>query len=895
MKASEPGLNGGSPSEEKKSYKIHFFTLALITSISLIWSVYNETVTRRPWKDYQKEFFRLETAKLEKELEEAKNAIPADEFKEIDGKLRKLREEFNKKEKSNEYKNAIKELDKKEIKLLEISQGLQFAKSLTEEAYFLYQQAFDKGGNYQAKKAKWEKLFAETEKWGPVVKKATAERDEIRKKVDSFKGEIPEFEEKLEKYKENIAKIEKKLDILSKKIPEINQIVIQDFSRNNFDEPILKADRCLSCHLGTDRKGFEGFKEPYRTHVNYEIFIEKHPVEKFGCTSCHDGQESGLAFYDAGHAPKDKKQETEWKKKYDWHPISHWEKPMLAGDFIQSSCRRCHALEEDIQGAPVLSEGINLFREKIGCVNCHLVKGYEDVNKIGPSLKNIASKVNPSWIFQWVKNPKWYHAKTRMPNFLLSDQETASVAAYLLNLPKDETWRVYKLRDGVLGNSALIAKGKELVRDIGCNGCHSVGITEIYQNNSRDIAPILTNIGNKTTPEFILNWILNPKRYNSKTLMPNLRLTANEAEAIVAYLYSLRDSNFKKIEDIEQKIANKTEAEKGLKIISDYGCYGCHEIPGTEKLGRVGAELSNFGNKELYELAFGYAKQVERSWLGYALTKIKTPRIFETEVVVQRMPDFKLNDEEAHALAVLLKGFRDEKIPKEFTREVSANYTDIQKGRKIVKKYNCIGCHEVEEKWDGANIQVALREKYSNDEINVKSYSPPRIVGEGTKVQSEWLFRFIHEPVPIRPWLSVRMPTFNFREAQANSIVRYFQSMSREEVFYHYLEEKEFTAQEKAEMKSLIDTLQCLKCHQFGKGGAGISAAELAPDLSLANGRLKPKWIIDWLTNPQPLMPGTRMPNFFYDIDEDGEKSELLPEPEKKMELLRNYLFSLKQ
>lgn len=885
-------------SEEKKSYRMHFFTLALILSLSLIWAVYNETVSRRPWKDYQEDFFRLETAKLKKELEEAKKVIPADEFKEIEGKLKKLMEEFNKKEKSNEYKNAVKELDKKEIKLLEISQNLQFAKSLTEEAYYQYQHTFDTGGNYQVKKAKWEKLFAEAKKWEPVVEKATAERNEVKKKVDSFKGEIPELEEKLEKYRDNIAKVEKKLEILSKKFPEISQTVIYDFVRNNFGEPILKADRCLSCHMATDRKGFDDFKEPYKTHTNYDIFIGKHPVEKFGCTSCHDGQGSGLTFYDAGHSSRDKKQGKEWEKKYGWHPISHWEKPMLAGDFIQSSCRRCHALEEDIKGAPVLSEGINLFREKIGCVNCHLVKGYEDVNKIGPSLKNVASKVNPSWAFQWVKNPKSYHQKTRMPNFLLSDQEATSIAAYLMNLPKDEGWKIYKLRDGVLGNNAMIAKGKELVRDIGCNGCHSVGETEIYQNKSRDIAPILTNIGNKTTPEWILNWVLNPKKYNPKTLMPNLRLTTEQAEAIVAYLYSLRDPKFEKVKGINEKIADKAEADKGFKVISDYGCYGCHEIPGTEKLGRVGAELSNFGNKELYEIAFGYTKNIERSWFGYASAKLKTPRVFETEVVVQRMPDFKLTDDEIHALTVLLKSYRDERIPKEFTKEVSVNYVDIQKGRKIVKKYNCIGCHEVEDGWEGENIHVALREKYNNDEINVKSYSPPRIVGEGAKVQSEWLFKFIHEPAPIRPWLSVRMPTFNFTEEQVNSVIRYFQSMSKEDVFYHYMEEKKFAPQETAEMKTLITTLQCLKCHQFGKGGSAaggaVSAAELAPDLTLAKKRLKPKWVINWLTNPQPLMPGTRMPNFFYDVDEEGEKSELLPEPEKKIDLLRNYLFSLK-
>ncbi|KKR31822.1 MAG: putative octahem cytochrome c [Candidatus Gottesmanbacteria bacterium GW2011_GWC2_39_8] len=880
-------------SSEKKSYGIYFFTLSILMGISFVWSVYDESVSRRPWKEYQKEFLKLEFNKLKKELEEARKDVTSPETKEIEDKLKKLRKQYQEKGETPEYRNALRELDKKETRLFEVSQELQFAKSLAEEAYYQYQHAFDTGGDYKTKKNEWEKLYAAAKKLEPEIEKAKKKRDEVKKKVENYRGEITELEEKLEKYKESILKIENKLEILSKKIPEINQVVINDFDRNNFEEPVLKVDRCQSCHMGIDRKGFENFKEPFKTHSNFEIFIAKHPVEKFGCTSCHDGQESGLTFYDAAHTPKSKEQKAAWEKKYGWKPISHWEKPMLQGDFIQSSCRRCHSHEEDIPGAPVLSEGINLFRERMGCVNCHLVKGYEDVNKIGPDLKNVGTKVDSSWVFRWIKNPKWHHSKTRMPNFKLSDKETLSVASFLMSLKEDENWKVYKLRPGILGNKVLIETGRRLVQDIGCNGCHTIGETEVYKNKNRDIAPILTNIGNKTTPEWILNWILAPVRYSQKTLMPNLRLSLNEAEAIVAYLYSLRDPNFEKIKDLNEKIKDKGEIEKGLKVISDYGCYGCHNIPGTEKLGRVGAELSNFGNKELYELAFGYVKDVERSWFGYARAKLKTPRIFETEIVVQKMPDFGLSDEEIHALTVLLKSYKDKKIPKEFTKEVSSNYEDIQKGRKLIKKYNCIGCHEVEKDWDGGNIMVPLKAKYN--EIEAKSYAPPRLVGEGAKVQSEWLFKFLHQPYTIRPWLSLRMPTFNLTDEQVNSIIRYFQSVTGEDVFYHFWQEREFTAQEKGEMKALIDTLQCFKCHQFGKGGGGVvSAAELAPDLSLAKGRLKPKWIMNWLINPQSLQPGTRMPNFFFDIDEEGTKTELLPEPEKKMELLRNYMFSFK-
>ena len=96
-------------------------------------------------------------------------------------------------------------------------------------------------------------------------------------------------------------------------------------------------------------------------------------------------------------------------------------------------------------------------------------------------------------------------------------------------------------------------------------------------------------------------------------------------------------------------------------------------------------------------------------------------------------------------------------------------------------------------------------------------------------------------------------------------------------------------------MKALFDLLQCLKCHPVETGAAvELAASELAPDLSLTKKRLKPKWVRDWLTNPQSLEPGTKMPNFFYDIDEEyDEITELLPEPEKKIQVLTDYLFSV--
>lgn len=879
--------NDNSARLEEKSYGLVFFILAVLFAATFFWAVYDDVVARRTWKTYQETFFRLEIDKLKEELKEEKEALEPQSVKSIEENITILREIFNKRKKTPGYKEAVKKLNLLRAKFLNLSQKEQFTKAEAEEAYYRYQRAFDAGEPYESEKEEWERLTTLMDSWKQTLEMVKSERDKASETVQSYVREIKEQEQLLKTKTGRITKLEIKIKRVLEKNPEIKQIVIKNFATNNFGEPVLKVDRCISCHLAIDKEGFEDYPEPFKTHRDIDIF-RKHPYEKFGCTVCHDGQGEGLSFYDAAHTPGNDKQAKRWKESLNWKPISHWDKQMLQEDFIQSSCRRCHFLEEDIPGALLLSKGINLFKETLGCINCHSVKGYEDVNKIGPDLSIVGSKVTAAWLFNWIRETEFKYYKSRMPEFELSDPEAASVTAYLMNLKGETSWKRYTLGYGVLENTTLIKKGRELIINKGCIGCHRIAGLKTGRNKTREMAPDLSFLGNKTSPNWVLNWILNPAGYYQGTRMPNLRLTLKEGKALVAFLMSSADKNLSAIEGLQDRINNEEEIKRGEKIISDYQCYGCHNIPGTENIGKVGPELTTFGNKKLYELAFGYAKDVTRNWLGYTRAKIQTPQIFVTEKVSQKMPGFELSEEEIHALTVLLKSFTDKKIPEEFTKSVSSDYVKIQNGRKLIKKYNCIGCHEVEEGWGGKNIMLALRANYDE---NVESLLPPALMGEGNKVQSKWLFDFISEPVTIRPWLTLTMPTFNLTSKERNDIVKYFQARSGVEIFYHYWKETFHSQTKKNEAKKLFELLKCIRCHSFGKDET-VLAGELAPDLSLTKHRLKPDWVRDWLHNPQKLQPGTKMPNYFL-IEEDGDVVELLPKPKKKIDLLVRYLFEM--
>ena len=76
---------------------------------------------------------------------------------------------------------------------------------------------------------------------------------------------------------------------------------------------------------------------------------------------------------------------------------------------------------------------------------------------------------------------------------------------------------------------------------------------------------------------------------------------------------------------------------------------------------------------------------------------------------------------------------------------------------------------------------------------------------------------------------------------------------------------------------------------------ASANAAEWAPNLSLANGRLKPDWIEDWIRRPNDIQPGTRMPTYFDPrfFENSGPPDILDGDEDAQIRALVKYVLSL--
>jgi cytochrome c551/c552 len=147
---------------------------------------------------------------------------------------------------------------------------------------------------------------------------------------------------------------------------------------------------------------------------------------------------------------------------------------------------------------------------------------------------------------------------------------------------------------------------------------------------------------------------------------------------------------------------------------------------------------------------------------------------------------------------------------------------------------------------------------------------PPPLVGEGRKVQSPWLHKFLLNPHPIRPPAVLRMPKFHFDSAQAAKLVDYFAAVDGAEYPYvadARLDESSLAAAERAypghlqgALKIVTNTNYCVKCHLVGDYTPPGSVKALAPQLARVHERLRPGYVHDWIANPKRFLPYTGMP-----------------------------------
>lgn len=864
-----------------------------------VWSIWDDNISRRPWKEYQVEFDRLAYDKYMKDAAAEQKLLDADpQYQKLTKELAQAKAELA----SGATTRKLDELRAQLKTTREVAddkeQAARFTKSFLTERWYDYNHAIQEKQDPSRYMAEINQLNAQLAVEQKISDAYQAQVQGLKDQIDSITSKEADLTQKLvditKKRDDAVDKADTYLipvkfggHVLLRypKIPKIQQTSIEDFDRNAFDEAVARVDRCQSCHMGIDKRGFEDLPQPFRTHSNFEQIMGKHPSDKLGCTPCHEGQPPAVNSVAMAHGD-----------------IEHWEHPLLRGEEMQSRCIKCHVDVGSLRnkdGEPIALNWVNGERlfEQMNCAGCHLLKGYEDMPKIGPYLKLASAKLDPSWTVRWITNPHAFRPHTRMPNFMFTRDEATKVAAYVLASSGKQSAEWLKGHpepaslEQDIKNPGLIEEGKGLFESVGCKGCHAIDADQIgapvgddahfiptATRTAKDFAPNLSQIAEKTGAGWVYAWLKNPRDFSPHTAMPSLRLSDHEAEALTAFL--MTHGQKKEDPGVETALKDPVNISAGESLVRKYGCFGCHEVEGMDKESRIGVELTTFGSKQLDELFFGDRTDVPETWNDWTFHKLQNPRIYATKDVEQLMPNFEFQDADIKNLRVFLASLTEGTVPEKYRMPASAEQNAIVPGRRLVNYYNCVGCHIVE------NRGGYIRRFYPEDEINL---APPILNGEGLKVQPDWLFTFLQGPTPIRPWLKIRMPTFHFDSHEADTVVNYFTSLSGVQVPYEFLNTNLIanpTLEAGAKLMSK-DYFNCFSCHQQGDKKPEGPPTGWAPDLGLAHSRLNPEWILLWLKNPQAVQPGTKMPSFY-----PGGPDDILGgnEPEQ-IKAIRDYIF----
>ena len=907
---------------------------------------------QRPWKKYQIEFRKLEIENIRQDLSTESAAL------ENNSNYNQLVEELSVAEKKltvrqNELDEIVQQLEILDAELYKNNQLYQFAKADLDVLKYEYEKSqFGHGGSENAGK-EYDDLTIHVNKYylgvqdtESKIETVKSQERKIRKYIDEIKNSLTTLTRESSLLKRRLTKVDPEAMSFANKIGNIvRDLPILDFIDpyyevkqvvvNGLDEDLVymgmpKVDRCMTCHVGIDKAGFEDAPQPYKTHPKLDFMVgpsSAHPLSEFGCTSCHGGRGRGTKFYTAAHSPNDQETAHRWEKELGWEPMHYWGNPMLPKRYTEAGCYKCHSGNMPLKEAETLSLGLSVF-EKAGCYACHQVDRWNDSPKPGPSLYHLASKTNKDWTYNWILEPRSFRHNTWMPHFFKkgnnsapedlkqTEQEVLAITEYLFS-----TATPYKTAD--VDYAGDQEKGRVLVNSLGCMGCHQIqpDPDPIYDPSVDAIrteqGPNLIGLGSKVNRQWLLGWLKNPYSYHPDTKMPNLRLSDQEAADIAAYLLADKNKMFDQLavptvnesivdqisadflsqllrqDQVDQRLEDMEISEKlnyaGEKLIGNYGCYSCHNIDGFEDKKPIGTSLNIEGSKLISKLDFAFwHDEIPHTKWDWFYNKIDRPETFDLipsenglvsvkellPLQKSRMPHYGLSEKEIDALVTLIMGLVKDEIPESKLPEKTPAYLAVSKGERFIHTNNCLGCHKIDGEggaiWTAtaAWLEEVAGSENSEDISQVQSFSPPLLNTEGRKVQPDWLLDWFQNVSMIRPHLQVRMPSYDFTHQEWNGVIDYFQS--KDGLALNYENPHSFSQVSNSYIagQKIQEEGACINCHFYGPMKPRQDALTWAPNLVLTKERLRPEWLIEWFNNPQTVMPGTKMPAPYIPVDE---------------------------
>ena len=369
------------------------------------------------------------------------------------------------------------------------------------------------------------------------------------------------------------------------------------------------------------------------------------------------------------------------------------------------------------------------------------------------------------------------------------------------------------------------------------------------------------------------------KKYNERYRMPQFPFDAKQREAVMTFVLGLV-SEPPATKYVHRPSPREEARLHGLVVAEQYNCGGCHALemdrwdvrykPGslgeTPTISGYPFLAPHFTEPQLKAaLTTDRAGRRRATLVGMPMLDDRTGRPQEVDEDGQAIEPDDSESKVFRPFMLWRDAIVDGKPWPVGSRNISVPDDAIQAGRHYPGKGG-----------DLARLLypvVIADEKQNNPAVkgdDAWGWLPPPLVGEGRKVQSAWLHKFLLNPQTIRPPAVLRMPKFNFHSSEAAVLVNYFAAVDGVDSYTYdpRLDVGSLAETERRYPGHLDDALKivrnnnyCIKCHLLGdEMPAGASIKALAPQLANVHERLRPDYVHNWIANPKRFLPYTGMP-----------------------------------
>jgi mono/diheme cytochrome c family protein len=520
-----------------------------------------------------------------------------------------------------------------------------------------------------------------------------------------------------------------------------------------------------------------------------------------------------------------------------------------------------------------------LMVEEHSCTACHRPRqdtppAASLLTRPGPHLTAAGTRLSAAWIYHWLGDPQALRPEAVMPRMFSDDRrgqiERQAVAAFLASQGQPAASERKLPRDQI---KQMEAEGRQLFEQTGCVVCHE-------KQGEQPARATLQLLGAKTTVDLLSTFIRNPSSIDPAGRMPGFDLSDDQAVKLATYLVYKDRAKTRKLQapqppptdelrelllgknptaeavlDFNAQTVEECLVSLGRRVIAAKRCTACHELKPTGEDDLVKPKYA------AHDFASICAQPA-----GGCLAAADQPQSQDT-------PRFGASLSRPAASEFLIK-----------SQTAPGTAAPGEAARLMLARLNCTGCHERDGQ-GGLSADLIARLLADQTQQNAEMVSPPSLTGVMDKLQTRYLREVLEEHARSRPWMALKMP--RFAKEHVSTLVTGLAALEGQPSRANPKRPENNDATLEAG-RTLVGAkgFGCTKCHDML---AVASQGTRGPELSFVPRRVNFDWYLRWMTDPQRIQPGTRMPTVFLS-GQSPHKEILGGDPQQQRVAVWQYL-----